>query len=56
MDTVTENVVEKKVTIEDVNRVLDVGRLLFSVLNPEEIEELKKQFSSLQKLGNTGDS
>jgi hypothetical protein len=28
------------VTIEEVNRVLEVGRLLLSVLTPEELEEL----------------
>ena len=31
-----------KVTVEDVNRVLEVGRLLLSVLTPEEIEELTR--------------
>jgi hypothetical protein len=28
------------VTIEEVNRVLEVGRLLLSVLTPEELDEL----------------
>ena len=32
---------ETQVTIEEVNRVLDVGRLLFSVLTAEEIAELQ---------------
>ena len=30
------------VTIEDVNRVLEVGRLLLSVLTPEELQELQE--------------
>lgn len=45
------------VTIQEVNRVLEVGRLLFSVLTPEEIEELHKLLSSQtdnQEIGNTG--
>ena len=32
--------IKPKVTIEDVNRVLEVGRLLFSVLTEEEKAEL----------------
>lgn len=56
MDTVTEKVVEKKVTLDDVNRVLEVGQILFTALTPEEIEELQKRFSLLQEIGNTGDS
>jgi hypothetical protein len=47
------------VTIEDVNRLLDLGRLLFSVLTPEEIESLQAKFakcSASEELGNTGDS
>ena len=47
------------VTVEDVNRLLEVGRLLFSVLTPEEIETLQAEFarnSSSVKIGNTGDS
>lgn len=30
------------VTIEEVNRVLEVGRLLLSVLTPEELEQLQQ--------------
>ena len=30
------------VTVEEVNRVLEVGRLLFSVLTDEEIAELQR--------------
>jgi len=47
---------EKSVTVEDVNRLLEVGRLLFSVLTPEEIEELQELLSSQKQIGNTGDS
>jgi len=54
-----KNSKEKPVTVEDVNRVLDLGRLLFSVLTPEEIETLQAEFSknsASEKIGNTGDS
>jgi hypothetical protein len=47
------------VTVEEVNRLLDLGRLLFSVLTPEEIEALQAEFakySTSEKIGNTGDS
>ena len=33
---------EPKITAEEVNRVLEVGRLLFSVLTEEEITELQR--------------
>ena len=49
----------QSVTVEDVNRLLEVGRLLFSVLTPEEIEALQKHLnknSTSDKLGNTSDS
>ena len=45
------------VTIEEVNRVLEVGRLLFSVLTEEEITELQEILngSSVEKgIGNAG--
>jgi hypothetical protein len=45
------------VTIEDVNRVLEVGRLLLSVLTEEEIEELQEILSrqkSGEEIGNAG--
>ncbi len=32
---------EVPVTLEDIKRVLEVGRLLLSVLTPEELEELR---------------
>ena len=44
-------------TIEDVNRVLEVGRLLLSVLTEEEIEELQEILSrqkAEEEIGNTG--
>ena len=47
------------ITVEDVNRLLEVGRLLFSVLTPEEIEALQIEFarySANEDIGNTGDS
>ena len=47
------------VTVEEVNRLLEVGRLLFSVLTPEEIEALQEylyKISTSDQLGNTGDS
>ena len=47
---------EKQVTVEDVNRLLEVGRLLFSVLTPEEIEQLQELLSTQKHIGNTGDS
>ena len=46
-----------EVTIEDVNRVLEVGRLLLSVLSEEEIEviqELLIRDESKNEIGNTG--
>lgn len=46
-----------EVTIEDVNRVLEVGRLLLSVLSEEEIEALQELLirdESKNELGNTG--
>ncbi len=58
MKTQTEKVKirQEQVTVEDVNRLLEVGRLLFSVLTPEEIEQLQDFLSPQNKLGNTGDS
>ena len=46
-----------EVTIEDVNRVLEVGRMLLSVLSEEEIEviqELLIRDESKNEIGNTG--
>jgi hypothetical protein len=45
------------VTVEDVNRVLDVGSLLFSVLTEEEIQELQRILngvSEVEEIGNGG--
>ena len=36
------------VTIEELNRVLEVGRLLLSVLTPEELEELAELSNAQQ--------
>jgi hypothetical protein len=43
---------ESKITIVEVNRVLEIGRLLASVLTQQEIEEIQEMFSqtSLPKL------
>ena len=54
-----QNVQTQKVTVEEVHRLLEVGRLLFSVLTPEEIKALQAEFarrSSSEEIGNTGDS
>jgi hypothetical protein len=45
------------VTVEDVNRVLEVGQLLFSVLKEEEIQELQRILngvSEIEEIGNAG--
>ncbi len=52
----TANESDKQVTVDDVNRLLDVGRLLFSVLTPDEIEQLQELLSTQKQLGNAGDS
>ncbi len=52
----TKSLTEKHITVEKVNRLLDLGRLLFSVLTPDEIKELQALFSTKRKLGNAGDS
>jgi hypothetical protein len=52
----TKTQIEKQVTVEEVNRLLEVGRLLFLILTPEEIKELQNLFSLRNKLGNAGDS
>lgn len=44
------------VTIEEVNRLLEVGKILFSVLTPEELKSLQGVLSGQKQLGNTGDS
>ena len=46
-----------EITVEEVNRVLDVGRLLFSVLTEEEKAEFVQIFngqSDETELGNAG--
>ena len=50
---------EQPVTVEDVNRLLDLGRLLLTVLTTEEKEALQKYLSDTStsgRLGNAGDS
>lgn len=54
MDIVKETQVETIITVEEVTRLLEVGWLLFSILTPDEIEELQKKFSSQKEIGNTG--
>jgi len=56
MDIKKQTTTEKRITVEEVNRVLAVGRLLLSVLTPEEIEELQKPLSPYKAIGNTSDS
>jgi hypothetical protein len=49
--------ITQEITIEEVNRVLEVGRLLFSVLTEEEITELQEILNreSVERgIGNTG--
>lgn len=38
---VEQDIQEVSVTVEDVQRVLELGRILLSVLTPEEIEQLQ---------------
>lgn len=48
---------ELRATIEEVNRVLEVGRLLLSVLTQEELEKLQNaliDLSEAQEIGNAG--
>ncbi len=47
------------ITLEEVNRLLDLGRLLLSVLSPEEINTIQSlilESSVIDQIGNTGDS
>ena len=56
-DTKKQSPTKPEVTVEEVNRVLEVGRLLFSVLTEEEIAELQRilSYSSEEPgIGNTG--
>ena len=43
------------VTLEDVERVLAVGRLLLSVLTPEELEHLQNALTGQGPYSNDGD-
>ena len=45
------------ITVEDVNRLLEVGRLLASVLTKKELEQLQENLSrhsTILEIGNTG--
>lgn len=42
---IEESPSEPIVTVEEVNRVLELGRLLLTVLTPEELEQLQVLFS-----------
>jgi len=52
-EAVTEQA-EQKITVEEVNRVLEIGKLLFSVLTPEEVAELQALLAPQKEKGNTG--
>jgi hypothetical protein len=43
---IAERLPETIVTVEEVNRLLDVGRLLLSVLTSEELDQLQQILSS----------
>ena len=48
---------QENITIIEVNRVLEVGRLLLSVLTDDELEELQQILSNssdVSKMGNAG--
>lgn len=42
-----------KINLEEVNRLIEIGRILFSVLTPEEIEELRMEINPKSVIGNT---
>jgi len=61
MNTVVQDTNEildvNSITIEEVNRVLEIGRLLLSVLTPEELNQLEQLLNSQPSdpaIGNTG--
>ena len=47
---------ENQVTVEEINRMVEGGRFLFSVLTPEENDELKEFLLLRNQIGNAGDS
>lgn len=50
MKTTSENALAAPtVSVEEVNRILDVGRLLLATLSPEELERLQEKLSSSDK-------
>lgn len=40
---------EPQITVEEINRVLEVGRILLTVLTPEELDHLKQLFQDRAK-------
>jgi hypothetical protein len=57
----TDSNASRTITKEDVNRLLEVGRLLLSVLSEEEIQQLSSAQNEIQvtidqyaEIGNTG--
>ena len=56
-ETEKQTPTKSAVTVEDVNRVLEVGRLLFSVLTQDEIKKLQQilnNSSDDSRKGNAG--
>jgi hypothetical protein len=47
---------ESQVTVDEVNRVLEVGRLLFSVLTEKEIAELQRLLNGQSEEGELGNA
>jgi hypothetical protein len=59
ISSIDQFVDNQTVEVEDVKRLLDVGRLLFSVLTPVEIEAIHDALTdslASEKIGNAGDS
>ena len=57
LQTIPTNSPNVQVSKDDLNRVLEIGRLLLSVLTEEEIKQLQELFTSdcaQEKIGNTG--
>lgn len=54
-----EGEIEQPITIDDVQGLLDIGRILLSVLTEEELSTIQTSLFCPQKtceIGNTGDS
>lgn len=52
----TEIIEEKQITVDEVNRVLEAGRILVSVLNEDEIKVIHDLLAPNKSIGNAGDS